>query len=119
MPEYLAEYVLLRVSRKSKYQHHPTSTIPTIPTSTISASTTAVTPPGPTQSGIPANCNKYALAQDQDGCETFAAKNGIALEQLCKSSFPTKSPGEIAVWCTHLHVLIDLWNPILNNKCEK
>ncbi|KAI0887789.1 uncharacterized protein GGS22DRAFT_154292 [Annulohypoxylon maeteangense] len=69
------------------------------PTTTTTSSappptSTGVTPPGPTQSGIPDNCNKYALTQDEDGCEVFAKRNNITLEQLYK------------------------WNPVLNNNCE-
>ncbi|KAI1452078.1 hypothetical protein F4805DRAFT_54969 [Annulohypoxylon moriforme] len=66
----------------------PTSTSAPPPTST------GVKPPGPTQSGIPDNCNKYALTKDEDGCEQFAKRNNITLEQLYK------------------------WNPVLNKKCE-
>jgi hypothetical protein len=43
-----------------------------------------VTPPAPTQSGIPANCNKYAVVTDGGGCYDFAAANGITLANLCK-----------------------------------
>ena len=53
----------------------------TLPTTTTS---TGVTPPGPTQSGIPSNCDAYALSESGDGCEAFAARNGITLANLCK-----------------------------------
>ena len=56
----------------------------TLPTSTTAtAMTTSVTPPGPTQSGIPNNCNAYALSQSGDGCDAFATRNGITLANLC------------------------------------
>ncbi|KAK8137866.1 lysM domain-containing protein [Apiospora sp. TS-2023a] len=44
--------------------------------------TTPVTAPGPTQSGIAPNCNKYAQAQKGDVCDTFAARNSISNAQL-------------------------------------
>lgn len=54
-------------------------------TTTTSATGTTVTPPGPAQSGIPANCDAYALAPtDGTGCYDFAAANSITLDQLCK-----------------------------------
>lgn len=59
------------------------TTTSTAPASTTST-TAAVTPPAPTQSGIPANCNKYAVVSS-GGCYDFAAANGITLDQLCKS----------------------------------
>ncbi|TGJ81577.1 hypothetical protein E0Z10_g7210 [Xylaria hypoxylon] len=39
-------------------------------------------PPGPTQSGIAGNCNKYAAAVAGDACDVFAARNGITAAQL-------------------------------------
>lgn len=48
--------------------------------------TTGITPPAATQSGIAANCNKYAIPVDGDGCWDFATRNGITLDQLCKST---------------------------------
>jgi hypothetical protein len=56
-------------------------------TRTVSATTgtvTSVTPPAPTQPGIPSNCNAYAVAESGDGCETFVDCNSITLAQLCK-----------------------------------
>ncbi|KAI1880137.1 hypothetical protein JX265_001758 [Neoarthrinium moseri] len=41
-----------------------------------------VTAPGPTQTGIAANCTKYAQAIAGDGCEAFAKRNGITPAQL-------------------------------------
>ncbi|KAK8082817.1 hypothetical protein PG996_001598 [Apiospora saccharicola] len=38
--------------------------------------------PGPTQSGIDPNCNKYAPAQKGDVCDTFAARSSISNAQL-------------------------------------
>ncbi|KAK6209368.1 hypothetical protein LQW54_006356 [Pestalotiopsis sp. IQ-011] len=72
-----------------------TTTVPAA-TTTTSATGTTVTPPGPTQSGIPANCDAYALAPtDGTGCYDFAAANSITLDQLYD------------------------WNPVLNSDCEK
>ncbi|KAK5988205.1 putative proline-specific permease put4 [Cladobotryum mycophilum] len=61
------------------------------PTTTTS---TKVAPPGPTQPGIPEKCNKYAITQDGDGCESFAKKSGITPNQLYA------------------------WNPVLENACK-
>ncbi|KAI8631442.1 hypothetical protein F5Y19DRAFT_473115 [Xylariaceae sp. FL1651] len=42
----------------------------------------STTPPGPTQTGIVANCNKYAFAIAGDGCDVFASRNLISDAQL-------------------------------------
>lgn len=42
------------------------TTTNTAPTATSSANCANITPPGPTQSGIPCTCNKY-LMHDEDG----------------------------------------------------
>jgi hypothetical protein len=44
--------------------------------------TTPVTAPGPTQTGIVANCNKFAAVTAGSGCFDFAAANGITPAQL-------------------------------------
>ncbi|KAK8097735.1 uncharacterized protein PG998_013221 [Apiospora kogelbergensis] len=44
--------------------------------------TAPVTAPGATQSGVAPNCNKYAQAQADDGCEAFAARHLISAAQL-------------------------------------
>ncbi|CZR70102.1 uncharacterized protein PAC_20003 [Phialocephala subalpina] len=73
----------------------PSSTTSTTTSSTSTVvSTTSVTPPGPTQSGIPADCDAYAVTEAGDGCETFATRNGITLADLY------------------------LWNPVLDNACD-
>ncbi|RDB24798.1 hypothetical protein Hypma_007466 [Hypsizygus marmoreus] len=66
----------------------PTTTLPT-PTPTE-----PVTPPGPTQAGIPSNCNKYVLQQDGIYCYDMANNAGITLAQLYE------------------------WNPALNGDCS-
>ncbi|KAJ6007240.1 hypothetical protein N7540_011216 [Penicillium herquei] len=71
-----------------------TSTTATTTTTSTAPSTTSVTPPGPTQSGIPTNCDAYAVVQSGDGCQTFADDNGITLADLYE------------------------WNPVLDNDCE-
>lgn len=43
---------------------------------------TSTTIPSPTQSGIVSNCNKYAAAIKDDGCDSFAARNSISNAQL-------------------------------------
>ncbi|KAF7131457.1 hypothetical protein CNMCM5793_004682 [Aspergillus hiratsukae] len=69
----------------------PATSSTTIPATTT---TTSVTPPAPTQAGIPSNCNAYAVTQSGDGCQVFADRNGITLAELYE------------------------WNPVLNNNCE-
>ncbi|KAL2066090.1 hypothetical protein VTL71DRAFT_2161 [Oculimacula yallundae] len=51
----------------------------TRPTTT---SSTHVTAPGPTQSGIVSNCNKYATPLNGMGCYDFATQQGITEAQL-------------------------------------
>ncbi|GIK01364.1 hypothetical protein Aspvir_005398 [Aspergillus viridinutans] len=52
-------------------------------TTTTSPSTTSVTAPGPTQSGIVSTCNSFAEPAAQQGCYDFAQAHGITLAQLC------------------------------------
>ncbi|OCL06228.1 carbohydrate-binding module family 50 protein [Glonium stellatum] len=47
-----------------------------------SAPQNPVTAPGPTQSGIASNCNKFAQAQSGGSCSGFAQSNGITTAQL-------------------------------------
>ncbi|ETS75935.1 hypothetical protein PFICI_12879 [Pestalotiopsis fici W106-1] len=61
----------------------------TITVSSTSASTTfsrttttIVPPPGPTQDGIPDNCNVYYVAQSGDDCSTIEAEFGITDAQF-------------------------------------
>lgn len=54
------------------------------PTSTSSSVVASVTPPAPTQSGIPSDCDAYAVTEAGDGCEVFAERNNISLADLCK-----------------------------------
>ncbi|KAI5291815.1 hypothetical protein KEM54_006392 [Ascosphaera aggregata] len=51
-------------------------------------------PPGPTQTGIPKNCNKWVMQKDGVYCDDMAKKAGITLAQLYK------------------------WNPALNGDCS-
>lgn len=58
-----------------------------IGTATVAPSQTTpppsqITAPGPTQSGIASNCNKYAIAPNGDNCANFAKTNGISTDQL-------------------------------------
>ena len=39
-------------------------------------------PPGSTQTGIAANCNKYAVQLGNQYCYEMAAANGITIDQL-------------------------------------
>lgn len=55
---------------------------PVTTTSTRSSTISPVTAPGPTQTGIVKNCNKYAEAISGDSCDTFAKRNGITSASL-------------------------------------
>ncbi|GKT49645.1 lysM domain-containing protein [Colletotrichum spaethianum] len=53
------------------------------PTTTSSLSTTAkLTPPAPTHTGQPANCNKWDVVQDGDSCGSMASDNGISVDHF-------------------------------------
>ncbi|KAJ5399171.1 hypothetical protein N7465_009660 [Penicillium sp. CMV-2018d] len=71
-----------------------TAAITTSPTVMTSSTQATVTPPAPTQAGIISSCNAYDVAQDGDGCEVFAIRNKITVDQLYN------------------------WNTALNNACE-
>ncbi|RKU41544.1 hypothetical protein DL546_001268 [Coniochaeta pulveracea] len=49
---------------------------------TWTTTSTTVIAPGPTQTGIASNCNKYAAAIKDDVCSVFASRNSISLDQL-------------------------------------
>ncbi|KAF2994019.1 hypothetical protein E8E14_001179 [Neopestalotiopsis sp. 37M] len=51
-------------------------------TAVTTATPTSVTPPGPTQTGIPAKCNAYYVAQTGDDCGTVEAAYGITDAQF-------------------------------------
>ncbi|KAL3486679.1 hypothetical protein BJX62DRAFT_228560 [Aspergillus germanicus] len=58
-----------------------------IPSTTSGTATTTTTTsgdaaPGPTQSGIPSNCNKWHLVEEGDTCYDIAQDNNITLEQF-------------------------------------
>lgn len=61
----------------------PSTTGPTQTTSSV-PTPTGVTPPGPRQSGIAANCNKYVMQKDGVYCYDMAAAAGISLDDLYK-----------------------------------
>lgn len=46
------------------------------------ATTTVASPPGPTQSGEPADCNSWYVAQADDTCTTVATEYGITVAQF-------------------------------------
>ncbi|KAI3227720.1 hypothetical protein CBS147310_7445 [Penicillium roqueforti] len=72
----------------------PTTAITTHSTAVTTSTRATMTPPAPTQAGIPSECNAYDVAQHGDGCEVFASRNNITVDQLYT------------------------WNPALNNVCE-
>jgi hypothetical protein len=55
---------------------------PTTSSSSSAPTTSVVTAPGPTQSGIDRSCSKYALPASGQGCYDFAVANGITPAQL-------------------------------------
>ncbi len=56
---------------------------PTSTTASSTSSTTRVTsPPGPTFTGTPANCNSWYLVKSGDDCTAIAARYGITLAQF-------------------------------------
>jgi hypothetical protein len=65
------------------------------------------------QSGIPADCDAYAIVPSGQGCYDFAAGNGITLASLCKFSSLGSRDGMLIFWDA------DLWNPVLDNACDK
>lgn len=48
----------------------------------VSGTTVVPTAPSPTQSGQPANCNKWVMAKAGDDCYDFAVANGITQANL-------------------------------------
>ncbi|KAK9772777.1 hypothetical protein AB5N19_03209 [Seiridium cardinale] len=60
----------------------------------VRPATTAVTAPGPTQSGVMAGCNKYAQAISGDSCDAFASRNSISNAQLYAWNAVLGSKGE-------------------------
>ncbi|KAJ6118993.1 hypothetical protein N7471_013613 [Penicillium samsonianum] len=60
----------------------PTTAITTHSTAVTTSTRATMTPPAPTQAGIPSECNAYDVAQDGDGCEVFASRNKITVDQL-------------------------------------
>ena len=51
-------------------------------TTATTSSTTSAGAPGPTQSGIAPNCNKYVQAQSGNNCYDFAVAQGITPDRL-------------------------------------
>ncbi|TQV92641.1 Peptidoglycan-binding Lysin subgroup [Cordyceps javanica] len=51
-------------------------------TTTTSTAPSKPTPPAPTHSGQPDDCNKWAVVQSGDTCGSVASKNGISLDQF-------------------------------------
>ncbi|ORY68194.1 uncharacterized protein BCR38DRAFT_463783 [Pseudomassariella vexata] len=52
------------------------------PTTSTGPTTSKATPPGPTMTGSPADCNKWALVTDGLSCTDMAAQAGISLQQF-------------------------------------
>ncbi|KAF2036026.1 hypothetical protein EK21DRAFT_83752 [Setomelanomma holmii] len=65
----------------------------TIPPSSPTISS-AITAPGPTQTGITSSCNKYALPVSGQGCYDFATANSITPAQLYSWNAVLGSNGE-------------------------
>jgi len=47
-------------------------------------------PPAPTQSGIPSDCDAYAVTESGDGCYDSRRGNGITLAELCEFAIRTE-----------------------------
>ena len=74
----------------------PSFTPPLIISGSSPSPTAGGGPLGPTQAGIVANCNKYALQSGTQYYEDMAVTNGISLDQLYGWNQPLE---EIAVEC--------------------
>lgn len=59
-----------------------TTTITTTTTSKTTTTTSVGSAPGPTQPGVPANCDKFHQVASGDQCDTIAAKYGITAAQF-------------------------------------
>lgn len=55
---------------------------PVTTTTTTSAGEPDPTPPGPTHTGQPSNCNKWDIVEEGDSCASLAADNGISVDQF-------------------------------------
>lgn len=60
----------------------PTPTSSTASSTTSSSGTSKPTPPAPTHSGQPDNCNEWAVVEDGDNCDTMATAAGISRAQF-------------------------------------
>jgi LysM repeat protein len=67
------EYYCVGISSTSPSSAPPSSQKPT---------STKIAAPGPTQTGITANCNKYLMANPGGNCVAFAQRAGISTAQL-------------------------------------
>ncbi|KAE8132408.1 carbohydrate-binding module family 50 protein [Aspergillus pseudotamarii] len=65
------------------------------PTPTISAPST---PPAPTQTGTPANCNAFYIAKADNDCGTVAAKFGITKSQFYRWNLAISSDCSSGFW---------------------
>ncbi|KAJ6785997.1 hypothetical protein PWT90_07633 [Aphanocladium album] len=55
---------------------------PPVTTTTTSSSSSKPTPPAPTHSGEPDDCNKWAVVKSGDTCGSVASDNGISTDQF-------------------------------------
>ncbi|EIT79515.1 hypothetical protein AO1008_01360 [Aspergillus oryzae 100-8] len=80
------------------YPSISSSTSTLLPTATSTCASATVTAPGPTQTGIPCDCNKYAMHDKEVSpgvyCQDIATQNGITLEEFYE------------------------WNPALEGDCS-
>ncbi|KAB8255517.1 hypothetical protein BDV32DRAFT_161883 [Aspergillus pseudonomiae] len=97
-----------------------TSISASTPTST--SASTLVVPPAPTQSGIPANCDAYYVAQAGDDCDTVASKFQITKAQFhewnpaissdCSSGFWAEEAYCVGVFGTSSATSLPTPNPV-------
>ncbi|KAL2259269.1 hypothetical protein VTK26DRAFT_7116 [Humicola hyalothermophila] len=59
-----------------------TTATATTTTTTTTTDPAGPTPPAPTHSGQPSDCNKWDVVESGDTCESFAADNGISPDQF-------------------------------------
>ncbi|KAJ6107307.1 hypothetical protein N7523_008630 [Penicillium sp. IBT 18751x] len=65
---------------------------------TTHTSSTSVVVPGPTQTGIPANCNEYYVAESGDDCATVATQYGVTESQFLAWNPAVSSDCETGFW---------------------
>jgi len=114
-------FFILHVSSSSPYSYHyphsycvnaPAATATT--TSTSSTPTGPVTPPGPTQSGIASNCNKYVMQQTGKLIPSKYFTPIQLTEHSDEGVYCADMANNVGITLTQLYT----WNPALNGDCS-